>query len=124
MAHKHPHKDPHCPTHAHHHDACESHGDACASDKSHGDSCCSSPHHHHHHEEDSFSRQLLELADEAWMEVLKEKIKDQIREHNGANLEKLAQIVAETNNHRWKNKLDQKHSCNAFKDKLHEFFNT
>lgn len=108
MSHNHCHNDT-CSEHSHHHD--------------HKDSCCHGHHHHHEHHEDDFAQQLLNLADEAWMEVLKEKIKEQIHEHNGKHLDSLARLVAESNSHRWKNKLNLKHACSSFKEKLHHFFN-
>lgn len=91
------------------------------------DSCCSSDHHEHsccheHHHQDDFAHQLLELADEAWMEVLKEKIKDNIRQHNGPHLDALAKLVSETNNNRWKGKLGLQNTVEDFKEKLNNTF--
>jgi hypothetical protein len=99
------------------------HSGECCSEENHhhhhNDGCCS---HEHHHECEDFAHELLLLADEAWMEVLKEKIKDQIRQHNGAHLDALAKLVAESNNSRWKNKLDLQGSVREFKDQLSDFF--
>jgi hypothetical protein len=100
----------------HHH-----HGECCSHDKN-----CHENHHHeccHHHEHEDFAKQLLEMADEAWMEVLKEKIKEEIRSTSGSHLEGLAKIVSEANSLRWKNKLSSQKECSQFKEKIHEFFN-
>jgi hypothetical protein len=92
--------------------------------ESHGSCCC---HHHHHHNDDEshdghFSKQLLELADEAWMEVLKEKIKEKIIASSGGHLDKLAALVTETNHMRWNNKMTADRACEDFKKKLCDLF--
>ncbi len=101
----------HCHGHHHHHHCCDE--QEC--------SCC------HHHDEDScgkedFADQLLQLADEAWMEVLKEKIKAHVTKSNGAQLEKLAKVVAEANKDRWRLKLASKKGCEDFHCKIADFF--
>lgn len=50
---------------------------------------------------------LLALADEAWLEVLKERIKDIIASHD-SKIEEMAQIIAQANRERWHDKIDQK----------------
>lgn len=52
---------------------------------------------------------LFEIADCAWAEVLKEKIKEHIRSTDN-KIDGLAKIVAEANHKRWKNKM-QKDAC-------------
>lgn len=88
-------------------------------------SCCCHDEDHscHHGEHEDFSQQLLEMADEAWMEVLKEKIKEQILSASGAHLDQLAKLVAESNAMRWKSKMSSQKSCNEYKDKISAFFN-
>lgn len=109
-------------THHHHHshcDICCAHGEQHA----HEGSC---NHHHHHHAHDhhgDFARELLEMADEAWMEVLKEKIKDHIRTTNGAHLDQLAKLVSESNHERWKHKMNVQKDVHSYQDKLSAFFN-
>lgn len=106
-----------------------SHQNHCHDDgECHQGHCC----HHHHGEENSchqeghsecgFAEQLLEMADEAWMEVLKEKIKGHILATKGAHLDKLAKLVAESNEEKWKNKMVKHHGCENYKQKLKEFF--
>lgn len=73
-------------------------------------------------EHKNFSQELLQLADDAWMEVLKEKIKEEILSSSGKHLGKLAKLVSEANNTRWKNKLAQSKTCEDFNHKVTEFF--
>lgn len=63
------------------------------------------------------------MADEAWMEVLKDKIKAQVIAIGGEHLDQLAKLVAESNSARWKEKLALQRKCNEFKDKVAQFFN-
>lgn len=108
-------------THHHHHDHCDI---CCAHGEHHAHTCCGSDHHHHAHEHhEDFARELLEMADQAWMEVLKEKIKEQVRTTNGANLDQLAKLVAEANHVRWKHKMNVQKDVHSYKEKLSTFFN-
>jgi len=106
------------------HDNCHTHGECC--DQQHGShSCGGTGHHHQHcceHEHGSFADELLELADEAWMEVLKEKIKKQIEQNSGEHLDALAKLVSDANSERWKQKLCQKGNHDHFKEEIHHFF--
>lgn len=68
------------------------------------------------------SHYFLELADTAWEEVLKDKMKDYILETQEKRMEELAKIVAEGNNQKWKDKMHKKHSGGEFKEKLIRFF--
>lgn len=103
--------------HHHHH-----HGDHCCSCCCTDESCDLEHHHHHHHDENNFAEDLLELADEAWMEVLKEKIKDHIVKSHGKNMDKLAQLVSEANKERWKFKLAKEKTLQNYGDQLNRFF--
>lgn len=69
-----------------------------------------------------FSQHLLKLADEAWMEVLKEKVKEKIRESDGTNLDALAQLISDSNGQRWKNKIGAQKAMNEFKAQLENLF--
>ena len=111
------------------HKCCQSKGhDQCC--QSGDQSCCHAhgghdqchEHHHHHNEHENFAQQLLDMADDAWMEVLHEKIKDQIRATSGKHLDKLAKLVSESNKGRWENKMVMHHSCKEFREKICEFF--
>lgn len=107
---------------SHHHHHCHSHDDqeSCCHEESHHD-CCGSYDHHEDHQ--SFAHDLLEIADEAWMEVLKDKIKEQIVKIDGAHLDELAKIVAEANSARWSHKLGENHVNEEYHEKVADFFN-
>lgn len=66
----------------------------------------------------SFAKTLLALADEAWMEVLKDKIKDEIIKNSGTQLTELARLVSTTNHKRWGEKMHAKQCCHDFEDQL------
>lgn len=85
-------------------------------------SCCCPCHKEVCHEEGEMSDWFMDVADEAWTEVLKDKIKDHILKNNDKRMNELAKIVSEANNERWKAKLNKKHSCAEFKMKLAHFF--
>lgn len=72
----------------------------------------------------SCSEKFLQLADEAWAEVLKDKIKQKIIEHKGSHMDKLAEMIAKANGERWKNKISSKTKSNEFKDELKSFFSS
>jgi len=65
---------------------------------------------------------FLELADCAWTEVLKEKIKEHIKQQDGEWLTNLARIIAEANKKRWENKMCKEHGCQEFEEQLCSFF--
>ncbi len=69
-----------------------------------------------------FGAKLLDLADEAWMELLKEKIKAEIASSAGKNLDKLAKLVASTNSERWKMKMAKHQRCEQYKQQLKQCF--
>jgi hypothetical protein len=64
----------------------------------------------------------LEIADEAWMEILKDKIKEQILSSSGAHLDELAKIVSESNRDRWKHKIATNAVVNEYREKFSSFF--
>jgi hypothetical protein len=109
--------------HHHHGECCSKEGECCHSE----DSCGAHHHHHHeccgHHEHEDFSEQLIEMADEAWMEVLKCKIKEHINNSSGSHLDELAKIVSESNHCRWKHKMAGRKGIDTFKHKVRDFFN-
>lgn len=74
-----------------------------------GDSeCCNAP------------EKLLCLADEAWKEVLKDKIKQEIEKNSGAKLDALAKLVANANQQKWAYMIEGKQKCESFKDQVKE----
>lgn len=80
--------------------------------------------HSHSSCHEDFAHELLEMADEAWMEILKDKIKAKIEVTSGAHLDKLADLVASSNRERWVNKMKKKQACETYEDKVADFFDT
>lgn len=68
------------------------------------------------------AEKFLEVADQAWIEVLKEKIKDKILQKKGEHIDKLAEIIATTNGEKWKHRIEARMACDKYKDTLKEFF--
>lgn len=109
-------------THSHHHHqsgCCDAHGKEC---HEHGECChqhvCDQP----GHGDEDFAHQLLEMADEAWMCCLKDKIKAQINSASGAHLDGLAKLVATANKERWDHKMAKHQVLDDYREKLAEFF--
>lgn len=71
-----------------------------------------------HHQK--YSDELLNLADKAWMEALKDKIKEQILKQSNEHLTKLAELVAKANHARWNDKIDEKKAVDGFEQQLRE----
>lgn len=110
---------------------CGSHG-SCHSDHHHH-----GHHHHHHHDEETCccpcheevcheeeesctAESLFAIADCAWAEVLKEKIKDHIRAHD-KKIDELAKLVAEANHKRWKHKMQKDICCSEYDEACLDF---
>lgn len=103
----------HCSDHSEHHH----HGETC------GCGCgCGSHHGHGNGDGCDCIDKFFELADEAWREVLLEKIKVQIITHKGDQMDKLAEMIAKANGAKWKSKLYGKSAKIKFKDELKEYF--
>jgi hypothetical protein len=77
--------------------------------------CCDCGCHHKSHKH---SDELLALADEAWMELLKEKIKEEINKYSSQHIEEIASLVAKSNHARWKCKMEEKKNHHLFEDEL------
>lgn len=100
---------------------------SCGIDHHHGEyhhehSCGSGCQCSCHHKDACFSDQLLELADEAWMCLLKEKIKKNIEESSGKHLDQLAAIVSKANHERWNEKMGICKTKEDFKQQIADFF--
>lgn len=85
-------------------------GSTCATKAATGECNCDMP------------EKLLALADEAWNELLKEKIKAEITKSCGDSMDKLAKLVAETNKAKWAHTIKGKVKCHEYKDKLKAIF--
>lgn len=70
------------------------------------------------------AQKFLKIADEAWVEVLKDKIKTKILAHKGEHMDKLAEIIASANGEKWKYLISAKTKGHEFKDKLKEFMSS
>lgn len=70
------------------------------------------------HQQCKYSEELLQLADEAWMELLKEKIKEEIAQSAGEQISKLAKLVSTANHARWKDKMQGKKDHEDFECQL------
>ncbi len=77
-----------------------------------------------HDDEGSCSKEeyFLEIADCAWTEVLKDKIKEHILQNQGDRLTELAKIVSEANGKRWKGEMEGKQAMMEFAEQIHNFF--
>lgn len=124
----------------HHHSHGHGHHESCSAHGEHEDSCCCQHHHFcsscgqcncgcqsggacsHYHEHQDISHDLLQMADDAWMELLKEKIKKQIESTSGDRLDQLAKLVSDSNKERWKSKMGTQHANTNFKDRIADFF--
>lgn len=69
-------------------------------------------------QECNLHEKLLCLADEAWKEVLKEKIKAEIEKTSGEKLSKLAKVVAEANGRKWQFMIQGKKACDEYKNQV------
>lgn len=79
-----------------------------ASQGSNQDDCCS-----------DMPEKLLHLADEAWMEVLKDKIKKEIiATDGGKKIDEIAKLVVETNCAKWQNMIAGRKQCEEYSDNL------
>lgn len=73
------------------------------------------------HCQGNYTEKFLELADHAWMELLKEKIKGHIQSQ-AKNMDELARLISEANHERWQKKIEDKQCCGSFEEKLKDFF--
>lgn len=79
----------------------------------HNCNCCGQQQQH-----GKYADELLHLADEAWMCLLKEKIKEEIRLNAGEQLTQLAKLVSQANHARWKDKMQGKKDYEDFECQL------
>lgn len=101
--------------------------------------CTHESHHHHqhsaetcdccchrtcdcpcHHAKGKYADQLLEMADSAWMEVIKDLVKEEIMKQSSDHIKKLAKLVAQSNQKRWTEKLAEKRAHQEFEEQLNK----
>ena len=68
------------------------------------------------------AEKLLVIGDEAWNELLKEKIKAEIEKSCGAGMDKLANLIATTNKAKWTHEIQGKVKCEEYKQNLKALF--
>lgn len=111
----------HCHTSGSHGSCTQS---SCSSGDSHSSKCgcgCGCTNSHCQcacHQQCKYSDELLKLADDAWMELLKEKIKEDILQNAGDQLTRLAKLVSTANHARWKDKMQSKKDHEDFESQL------
>lgn len=69
-------------------------------------------------QECNLHEKLLCVADEAWKELLKDKIKEEIEKSSGTKLSALAKLVAETNGRKWQWMIQGKKTCDDYKTQV------
>lgn len=69
-----------------------------------------------------FAHELIQMADDAWMCLLKDKIKAKIENLSGKNLDELADLVANANHKRWISKMEKHEAKDDFEDAVADFF--
>ncbi len=87
-----------------------------------GSCACGAKHHSHEEGSCACPEKFWEIAEEAWKELLKEKIKAKIIAKKGEHIEKLAELIATANGEKFKHKIAAKIKCEEFKEDLKEFF--
>ena len=65
---------------------------------------------------------LMKLADKAWKELMIEKMKALMQEHNGARMDKVAKATVEVTNAHWEHKMKAKSGCQEAKQKIAQAF--
>lgn len=63
-------------------------------------------------------KDLLHLADKAWMELLMESLKEEIKAADGENIKQLAKIISEHNRKRWHIKMEKKANKEDYEEKM------
>ena len=65
---------------------------------------------------------LVHLAERAWEELLIEKMKVLLQEHNGARMDRVAKATVEVTNAYWEHKMAAKSGCQEAKQKIAQAF--
>jgi len=69
-------------------------------------------------EECNMPEKLIGLADQAWEELLKEKIKAEIQKSCGDKMDEIAKLVAEANHAKWGHMIKGKVKCEEYKQSV------
>ena len=76
----------------------------------------------HHNSGCEMTDGMLRLADEAWEELVKEKMKKIFEEHNGEKMNKVAQASVEAATAFWQTKMEGMSRCHESKEKIKAAF--
>ena len=63
---------------------------------------------------------LFSLAGTAWQELMIEKIKAEFEKTQGADMTKMAQLLAKASGQKWKDIIEKKRAKEEFSEQLHE----
>jgi hypothetical protein len=97
---------------------CECKEEGCCSTKG----CCCETSCGHNEEgfktECEVTNGMMKLANEAWGELLKEKMKKVYDKKNGEHMNKLAEVLVDTCTAYWHGKMQEKAKCAEFTEKI------
>jgi len=93
-------------------------GSECSSEQSCGDKkqdcgsdeCC------------DMAKEMMNLANQAWAELMKEKMKKEFEKVNGERMNKIAAVGVAGCNDFWQHKMQAKAGCADFSEKLKQAF--
>lgn len=68
------------------------------------------------------SAMLMKLADEAWGELMKEKMKKAIEKERGEKMNKVAAVSVQASLAYWEHKMQGKAQCHEFSENLKKAF--
>ena len=69
-------------------------------------------------EEESKGKMMMRMADEAWEELMKEKMKQAYEKSIGEKMNKVASVAVEGCIAFWTNKMKEESTCHEFEQKL------
>ena len=96
------------------HCSCNEEGCSCGSENCSckKDNCCES--------EKSHSAMIIDLANSAWAELMKEKMKKAYEKTMGGKMDKIAALGVEANIDFWQGKMKEKAKWSEFEEKLND----
>ena len=75
-----------------------------------------------HKQKDSCCGKMIDsikaIANDAWAELLKDKIKEQFEIKTGQKMDKIAEVAADASIEYWKHKIQAKEACKEYEHKL------
>lgn len=105
----------HCHSHPHPCSCCGE--EMCCEERCETHQCC----HSHSGEKGEFAKHMLEVAEQAWLEALGDKIKENILKSD-TRLNELAKLICDANAERWKHKTAEINISKDFQQKISDFF--